>query len=76
MAIKAQQLLVLLAIFAGANCHDLLNAATPDFNVETLARGLDTPWAMDFAPDGRIFVTERLGRIAPSNTANFSLNPG
>ena len=63
MAIKAQQLLVLLSIFAGANCHDLLNAATPDFNVETIARGLDTPWAMDFAPDGRIFVTERPGRI-------------
>lgn len=25
--------------------------------------GLETPWAMDFAPDGRIFVTERPGRI-------------
>jgi glucose/arabinose dehydrogenase len=63
MAIKVQQLLVLLAIYAGANCCDLLNAATPDFNVETIARGLDTPWAMDFAPDGRIFLTERPGRI-------------
>ena len=31
--------------------------------LETVARGLDTPWALAFAPDGRIFVTERPGRI-------------
>lgn len=31
--------------------------------IETVATGLDTPWALDFAPDGRIFVTERAGRI-------------
>ncbi|MDI7277116.1 MAG: PQQ-dependent sugar dehydrogenase, partial [Anaerolineae bacterium] len=31
--------------------------------VEVLAQGLDTPWAIDFAPDGRLFVTERPGRI-------------
>lgn len=29
----------------------------------TIAKGLDTPWAIDFAPDGRIFLTERPGRI-------------
>ena len=38
-------------------------AATPDLKIEILIRGLDTPWAIDFAPDGRIFITERLGRI-------------
>lgn len=32
-------------------------------SVEVVARGLDTPWALAFAPDGRIFVTERPGRI-------------
>lgn len=31
--------------------------------VETIAAGLDTPWALDFAPDGRMFVSERSGRI-------------
>ncbi len=25
--------------------------------------GLETPWAIDFAPDGRIFITERPGRV-------------
>jgi glucose/arabinose dehydrogenase len=28
-----------------------------------VVQGLDTPWAIDFAPDGRIFITERPGRI-------------
>lgn len=31
--------------------------------VATLAEGLDTPWQFAFAPDGRIFVTERPGQI-------------
>ncbi len=31
--------------------------------LETVATGLEVPWAIDFAPDGRIFVTERGGRI-------------
>lgn len=36
---------------------------TTAFAVETLATGLDTPWALAFAPDGRIFLTERPGRV-------------
>jgi glucose/arabinose dehydrogenase len=31
--------------------------------VETIARGLERPWAMAFLPDGRILVTERPGRL-------------
>jgi quinoprotein glucose dehydrogenase len=31
--------------------------------VESIAQGLETVWAIDFAPDGRIFVSERPGRI-------------
>lgn len=31
--------------------------------VETLASGLEVPWDMERDPDGRIFVTERPGRI-------------
>ena len=30
---------------------------------ESVARRLDTPWALDFLPDGGIIFTERAGRI-------------
>lgn len=32
-------------------------------SLEVLLKGLQTPWAIDFSPDGRIFLTERPGRI-------------
>lgn len=31
--------------------------------VETVARGLEHPWALEFLPDGRMIVTERPGRL-------------
>ena len=31
--------------------------------VETVARGLEHPWAVEFLPDGRMLVTERPGRL-------------
>lgn len=40
--------------------------ATPGplaLRVEVVAAGLQAPWALAFAPDGRIFVTERPGRV-------------
>jgi aldose sugar dehydrogenase len=33
------------------------------FRVETVASGLEVPWALAFPPDGRIFFTERPGRV-------------
>lgn len=33
------------------------------FKVETVVMGLEIPWSMAFAPDGRLFVTERPGRL-------------
>ena len=32
-------------------------------NVQAVATGLEAPWAVDLAPDGRLFVTERPGRV-------------
>ena len=38
-------------------------ADSPSFEIETVAENLRVPWAIDFAPDGRIFFTERSGEI-------------
>lgn len=33
------------------------------YSVETVAENLEVPWSLDFAPDGRIFLTERGGQV-------------
>jgi len=33
------------------------------FRLETVADGLEIPWAVDFLPDGRILVSEKPGRL-------------
>ncbi len=41
-------------------------AAAPlhaESRVEVIATGLEVPWALAFAPDGRLFVAERPGRL-------------
>ncbi len=43
-------------------------------NTETVARGLDYPWAFQFLPDGRILVTERGGSMRVVAT-NGTLSP-
>ncbi len=39
------------------------NSGPATASAEVVVRGLEAPWAMDLAPDGRLFVTERPGRI-------------
>lgn len=35
----------------------------PGLQVEVVAKNLEIPWAMAFAQDGRLFLTERVGRV-------------
>lgn len=48
---------------AAARTAGPASTSPANVSVEVVARGLDTPWALAFAPDGRMFVTERPGRI-------------
>src|SRR5258705_14013415 len=39
------------------------------FQVEVVVNGLEIPWSLVFAPDGRLFVPERHGRVRIIDTA-------
>jgi glucose/arabinose dehydrogenase len=41
----------------------VFHSSAGDIGVETIARGLEHPWALAFLPDGRVLVTERPGRM-------------
>lgn len=34
------------------------------FETETVIEGLEVPWDLEFAPDGEVFISERVGRIS------------
>ena len=40
------------------------------FRVETVLSSLEIPWSLSFAPDGRLFVTERPGRVRIVNVSS------
>ncbi len=57
-----------------ANLTEIQITVTPisrDVSVETVVQDLEVPWAIAFAPDGRIFVTERPGRIRVVRDGNL-----
>ena len=64
MIVKITRLVLIIAVIACGTAQEQLAGSTPEnVNLDIVARGLDTPWAIDFAPDGRFFITERPGRI-------------
>ena len=48
---------------ASAQQPQRLKTEKAEIVVETVARGLDSPWGLAFLPDGRILVTEKSGRL-------------
>lgn len=49
---------------SGPPLRDVAAAPLPaGLTLDTVASGLEVPWDVGFAPDGRIFVTERPGRV-------------
>jgi len=70
----ASLLLVLVLVAAcGSPCRAARNGnsgagaqhtvAQHTFRFQTVASGLTVPWDIEFVPDGRMFVTERVGRV-------------
>jgi glucose/arabinose dehydrogenase len=52
-----------LSLAAPALAQDVIKSQKESFRVETIASGLENPWALAFLPDGRMLVTERPGRL-------------
>jgi len=55
-------------MFAMASCNSSSTEDTSEykdlkFSVDTLASGLESPWGMEFLPDGRILIVEKPGRM-------------
>jgi glucose/arabinose dehydrogenase len=72
---------LLVVSFAATACFretDVRSAATPGavtIRVEVVAERLVVPWGVAFAPDGRIFVTERPGRIRVIENGSLRSQP-
>jgi glucose/arabinose dehydrogenase len=48
---------------------------TPKFRVETVATNLEVVWSIVFAPDGRMFFTERPGRVRVLENGKLQAEP-
>ena len=46
-----------------AHAHETIESPKGPIIIESVASGLEHPWALGFLPDGRMLVTERPGRI-------------
>ncbi len=54
---------------------DSENNEAVKFRVETVASGLEVPWAFAFLPDGKVFVTERPGRVRVIENGTLKREP-
>ncbi|QGX98567.1 PQQ-dependent sugar dehydrogenase [Roseovarius faecimaris] len=58
-----QWIVVMSIVLLGLGPAAALESTGGKLRVEEMARGLDTPWAFGFLPDGAVLITERDGRL-------------
>ena len=71
-------LLITFGIFVGSISFVIADAQTFEeykVIVETVAENLEVPWSIAFAPDGRIFVTERVGKLRVIESGELNRQP-
>src|SRR5215813_13663964 len=60
---KAACVSLLIASACAPAPAETYKSSAGDLVVETIASGLERPWALAFLPDGRMVVTEKPGRM-------------
>ena len=63
MKISALALALAVAPSAAAIAQQTFTSSAGELRLDTVAKGLSYPWALQFLPDGRMLVTEKPGRI-------------
>jgi aldose sugar dehydrogenase len=69
--------LVMSLPIMSCNSTERVNLQTNEITlkVDTLASGLDSPWGLEFLPDGRILIVEKPGRLRVWNEGNLLQEP-
>ncbi|MGO4791603.1 PQQ-dependent sugar dehydrogenase [Paenibacillus sp. 2KB_20] len=74
--VKARDLAGNISVASQALSVKTNPASSDPYTPEVVANNLETPWAIDFAPDGRIFFTERnSGRVRVVENGNLKSTP-